>query len=55
MEQWKGFKEWIWQERINVKDFIRSNYTEYKGDDSFLKGTTEATIKNIIYVLDYLK
>jgi len=45
MEQWKGFKEGIWQERINVRDFIRNNYTEYTGDDSFLTGPTEATIK----------
>jgi len=45
MEQWKGFKKGIWQERINVKDFIRNNYTEYTGDDSFLAGPTEATIK----------
>ncbi len=45
MEQWKGFKEGIWQDRINVKDFIRNNYTEYTGDETFLVGPTEATIK----------
>ena len=45
MEQWKGFKEGKWQDEINVQDFIRANYTEYTGDDSFLAGPTEATNK----------
>ena len=38
-----GFKEGIWQDEINVRDFIQKNYKEYKGDASFLVGATERT------------
>ena len=38
-----GFKEGIWQDEINVRDFIQKNYKEYKGDASFLSGVTERT------------
>ena len=44
-EQWNGFKEGKWQEEINVRDFIQTNYTPYEGDDSFLCGPTERTVK----------
>ena len=40
---WNGFKSGIWQNEINVRDFIQKNYKEYKGDDSFLSGATERT------------
>jgi formate C-acetyltransferase len=40
---WNGFKEGVWQDEINVRDFIQKNYTEYTGDDSFLEGATERT------------
>ena len=42
-DNWTGFKQGIWQDEINVRDFIQCNYKEYKGDDSFLKGATERT------------
>ncbi len=42
---WNGFKNGLWQEEINVRDFIQNNYTEYKGDESFLKGATPRTIQ----------
>ena len=42
-ENWNGFTDGIWQDEINVRDFIQKNYTEYTGDDSFLKGATERT------------
>lgn len=48
MEQnnaWNGFKGRLWKEEINVRDFIINNFHEYKGDESFLKGPTEATNK----------
>ena len=45
MEQWKNFKGEIWKNEVNVADFIKENYHEYKGDDSFLVGTTEKTKK----------
>ena len=43
--QWEGFEGTRWKEQINVRDFIRHNYTPYDGDDSFLEGPTEATDK----------
>ena len=43
MEAWKNFKEGKWMNEINVSDFIKSNYTKYDGDESFLKGTTKKT------------
>ena len=43
MEAWKDFKEGKWTREINVSDFIKSNYTKYDGDETFLKGTTKKT------------
>lgn len=43
--EWEGFKGTSWQENIDVATFIKENYTEYKGDDSFLCGMTEKTRK----------
>ena len=40
---WNGFKKGVWQDEINVRDFIQQNYKEYTGDDSFLEGATERT------------
>ncbi len=40
---WNGFKKGVWQDEINVRDFIQLNYKEYKGDASFLEGTTPRT------------
>ncbi len=42
-EKWNGFKPGVWQDEINVRDFIQQNYTEYLGDSSFLEGATERT------------
>ena len=42
-ENWNGFAAGVWQEEINVRDFIQKNYTEYIGDDSFLQPATERT------------
>ncbi len=41
--QWNGFKPGIWQEQIDVRDFILTNVTPYSGDESFLAGPTERT------------
>ncbi len=41
--QWKGFNSGKWNEEINVRDFIQTNYTPYEGDDSFLEGISENT------------
>ncbi len=50
---WNGFKPGIWQEEINVRDFVQKNYTEYKGDSSFLAQATERT-KNLMKKLELL-
>ena len=43
MEAWKDFKGESWKQTIDVKQFILDNYTEYKGDESFLAPPTEKT------------
>jgi len=43
--EWKNFKGKTWKEEINVSAFIEDNYTEFKGDDSFLTSTTKRTKK----------
>ena len=42
-KNWTGFKTGVWQDEINVRDFIQVNYKEYIGDDSFLSPATERT------------
>jgi formate C-acetyltransferase len=45
MGKWRNFKGNIWQNNIDVADFIKENYHEYKGDDSFLSKPTDKTEK----------
>ncbi len=40
---WNGFKGEVWKEKINVRDFIQSNYKEYTDSSDFLSGATERT------------
>ena len=42
-KNWNGFNGGEWQNSINVRDFIQTNYTEYKGDSSFLASATPRT------------
>lgn len=42
---WEKFKGNLWKENINVENFIRENYTEYTGDDSFLTNISDKTNK----------
>ena len=42
-ENWRGFNEGVWQNEINVRDFIQKNYTEYQGGAEFLCGATPRT------------
>ena len=42
-ENWNGFIEGVWQDEINVRDFIQTNYKEYPGDAAFLAGATTRT------------
>lgn len=52
---WKGFTGKKWQEEVNVRDFIQNNYTEYKGDSSFLEGPTQNTTELWDQVMDLTK
>jgi len=45
MQAWNNFKGEKWKQTIDVADFIKENYKEYTGDESFLKGTTLKTDK----------
>ena len=45
MIEWEGFKGTKWQKSIDVDNFIESNYKEYTGDESFLKGISKTTGK----------
>ena len=40
---WNGFKKGVWQDEINVRDFIQTNYNVYTGDSAFLAGATDRT------------
>ena len=40
---WRGFHGDSWKENVDLSNFIVRNFTEYKGDDSFLAGPTEKT------------
>ena len=42
-ENWNGFIGGAWQDEINVRDFIQTNYREYTGDGAFLAGATART------------
>ncbi|MBE6831871.1 MAG: formate acetyltransferase, partial [Ruminococcaceae bacterium] len=40
---WKNFKGGSWQESIDVRNFIQTNYRPYSGDEAFLVPATERT------------
>ncbi|MFD0273665.1 formate C-acetyltransferase [Kitasatospora sp. NPDC127111] len=40
---WEGFRGGVWQDTIDVRDFIQRNHTPYEGDAAFLAGPTERT------------
>ena len=40
---WSGFAAGVWQDEINVRDFIQKNYKPYEGDHRFLSGSTKRT------------
>ena len=42
-KNWRSFKNGAWQNEINVRDFIQTNYKEYTGDAGFLAGATKRT------------
>lgn len=47
-----GFNGGKWQDEIDVRNFIQTNYTPYEGDSSFLADPTEKTTKLWHEVLD---
>ena len=55
MKEWNDFKKGVWQEKIDVNNFIETNYKEYKSDESFLSGSTDKTKKVWNKCLDLLK
>lgn len=42
-QAWAGFAGHLWQDEINVRDFIQTNYQPYDGDEAFLSDASEAT------------
>ena len=50
--QWRNFEGGTWQKEVNVRSFIKHNYTPYDGDDSFLAGPTKSTLDLWDQVLD---
>lgn len=54
-EQWIGFEEGTWVKEINVRSFIRHNFTPYNGDESFLASPTAATKALLTQTLDLMK
>ncbi len=54
-EAWEGFEAGTWVHEINVRSFIKHNYTPYDGDESFLKGATKNTLDLWAQVMELTK
>ncbi|NLJ95825.1 MAG: formate C-acetyltransferase [Clostridiales bacterium] len=54
-QEWQGFEPGSWVTDVNVRSFIQHNYTPYEGDDSFLTGPTERTLKLFEQVKELMK
>ncbi|MBQ7835968.1 MAG: formate C-acetyltransferase [Clostridia bacterium] len=54
-EGWAGFEKGSWVNEIDVRSFIRHNFTPYDGDESFLVGPTQTTKDLWAQVLDLTK
>lgn len=44
-QAWDGFKGTNWRDKASVTRFVQENYKPYDGDESFLAGPTERTLK----------
>ena len=42
-KQWQGFEGETWKNEINVRNFIKKNYSPYLDEPDFLCGPTERT------------
>ena len=51
-ESWHGFEGGTWTREINVRSFIKHNYTPYDGDESFLAPPTKDTLALWDQVMD---
>ena len=54
-EGWRGFESGTWVKEINVRSFIKHNFTPYDGDDSFLSGPTKDTLELWDQVMELTK
>ena len=51
-EGWRSFREGSWVNEIDLRSFIRHNFTMYDGDESFLEGPTQDTLDLWEQVMD---
>ena len=51
-EGWRGFREGSWVNEIDLRSFIRHNFTMYDGNESFLEGPTQNTLDLWEQVMD---
>ena len=51
MKCWQDFIEGTWCNEVNVSNFIKLNYKNYDGDETFLSKPTEKTKKVKIFIL----
>ncbi len=42
-DAWRDFQPGLWEENVDVRDFVQKNYTPYEGDAEFLSGPTART------------
>lgn len=42
---WEDFKSGVWSNEINVRDFIQTNSSSYKGNSEFLAGPSKRTVQ----------
>ena len=54
-EYWADFKKGTWTKDVNVRSFIKNNYTPYEGDESFLEAPTQDTLDLWNQVLELSK
>ena len=52
---WKGFESGTWTKEINVRSFIKHNFTPYDDNEEFLVGPTKATLDLWEQVMDLTK
>ena len=52
IDAWRGFEGGTWEKEINVRSFIKHNYTPYDGDEGFLAAPTADTLALWDQVMD---